>query len=65
MTTRERLLAEHNGDAMAAFDHACRSIDFLAANASRGYMRAMPVKPGAAAKPRIEPLDVSSEQHPL
>ena len=65
MTTMSRLLDEHSGDAMAALEHACRSLDFLAANASRGYMRAQPVKPGPVAKPRVEPLDVSSEQHPL
>lgn len=65
MTTMSRLLDEHSGDAMAALEHACRSLDYLAASASPGYMRAQPVKPGAAVKPRVEPLDVSSEQHPL
>ncbi len=65
MTTMDRLLAEHEGDPIAALEHACRSLDFLAANASRGYMRAQPVKPGPIAKPRVEPLDISREQHPL
>jgi len=65
MTTMSRLLAEHGGDPVAALEHACRSLDFLAANASHGYMRAQPVKPGQAVKSRVEPLDISREQHPL
>lgn len=65
MNTKDRLLAEHSGNAMAALEHACRSLDYLAAHASPGYMRAMPVKPVSAGKRQIEPLDVDQEQHPL
>lgn len=65
MTTMDRLLAEHEGDPVAALEHACRSLDYLASQASRGYMRALPVVPASPGKVRIEPLDVAREQHPL
>lgn len=50
---------------MAALEHACRSLDYLASQTSRGYMRALPVVPAIPGKVRVEPLDVSTEQHPL
>jgi len=63
--TANRLLDEHGGDLAAALEHACRSLDYLASQASRGYMRALPVVPAIPGKARVEPLDVSTEQHPL
>jgi len=65
MTTMSRLLDEHSGDAMAALEHACRSLDWALAHVSYGLIRPPKVQPGFAKKPRVEPLDVSSEQHPL
>lgn len=65
MIPLDRLVAEHGGDPWAALESVYASYIYLCSQASAGYMRAQPVKPGAAVKPRVEPLDVSSEQHPL
>lgn len=65
MTTMSRLLAEHEGDPVAALEHACRSLDWALSQLSYGLVRPPKVQPGLAKKPRVEPLDISREQHPL
>ncbi len=58
-----RLLREAEGDAIAALEHASRTIDHLASQVSVGMMRAGP-KTDRAAKRYVEGLDVSSHDSP-
>ncbi len=58
-----RLLKEHDGDAMQALEHACRTIDHLAGQVSVGMMRAGPATDHTP-KPRLVPLDVDRQDSP-
>ncbi len=58
-----RLLKEHSGNTMAALEHACRTIDHLAANVSVGMMRAgLPTD--HTPKPRLVALDIDRQDSP-
>lgn len=65
MTPLERVLADHGGDPIAALKHVLAAYLYVCSQASAGHMRATPIEPAPAAKPRVEPLDISREQHPL
>jgi hypothetical protein len=63
MTTMDRLLREHGGDAARALEHACRTIDYLSGRTSVGYMRAGPTT-DRAAKQYVEGILLPDDDSP-